>query len=282
MSLFDDLVDSALQQRPELGSLRPVVEKEILHHEILRITNRSGMLRNLVFIGGTCLRLCHGSLRLSEDLDFATSLQGGSLTSELEHLGRVLVEELVEKYDLPVRVHPPVRTDADVHTWKVRVTTRPERRDLPQQRVHIDVQTLPAHDAVPLVLRNPYRVDLGTMGLIVAAASLSEILADKIIAVALRPNRVKNRDLWDIGWLDQQSVTFQRNLLLAKLADRSFGVEEFRERYTARCRELEDGRDDFLFEMRRFLPQQVMQESTSSPGYWDYLVRTVRSFGDRL
>ena len=282
MSLFDDLVDSALQQRPELGSLRPVVEKEILHHEILRITNRSGMLRNLVFIGGTCLRLCHGSLRLSEDLDFATSLQGGSLTSDLEHLGRVLVEELVEKYDLPVRVDPPVRTDADVHTWKVRVTTRPERRDLPQQRVHIDVQTLPAYDAVPLVLRNPYRVDLGTMGLIVAAASLSEILADKIIAVALRPNRVKNRDLWDIGWLDQQSVTFQRNLLLAKLADRSFGVEEFRERYTARCRELEDGRDEFLFEMRRFLPRQVMQESTSSPGYWDYLVRTVRSFGDRL
>jgi hypothetical protein len=36
MSLFDDLVDDALRNRENLKLLRPVVEKELLHHDILR------------------------------------------------------------------------------------------------------------------------------------------------------------------------------------------------------------------------------------------------------
>jgi hypothetical protein len=46
MSLFDDLVEAALKERPDLATLRPVVEKEILHHDILRIMNRGGLLRH--------------------------------------------------------------------------------------------------------------------------------------------------------------------------------------------------------------------------------------------
>ncbi|MEI6545183.1 MAG: nucleotidyl transferase AbiEii/AbiGii toxin family protein [Methylococcales bacterium] len=70
MSLFDQLVDEALQNRRELNSLRVVVEKELLHHDILRVLSESGLLSRLTFIGGTCLRACYGSNRLSEDLDF--------------------------------------------------------------------------------------------------------------------------------------------------------------------------------------------------------------------
>ncbi len=71
MSLFDQLVDEALRSRAELATLRPVVEKEILHHDILRETIGAGLLAGLTFLGGTCLRACYGSARLSEDLDFA-------------------------------------------------------------------------------------------------------------------------------------------------------------------------------------------------------------------
>jgi len=35
-TLFDSLVDEALKSRAELSLLRPVVEKELLHHDILR------------------------------------------------------------------------------------------------------------------------------------------------------------------------------------------------------------------------------------------------------
>lgn len=50
-----------------------MVEKEVMHHDILREMNNAGYLQNLTFIGGTCLRLCYGSDRLSEDLDFSGS-----------------------------------------------------------------------------------------------------------------------------------------------------------------------------------------------------------------
>ena len=51
-----------------------VVEKELLHHDILRILSKTDLLKNLTFIGGTCLRLCYGGVRLSEDLDFTGGL----------------------------------------------------------------------------------------------------------------------------------------------------------------------------------------------------------------
>lgn len=70
MSLFDQLVDEVLHARADLSSLRPVVEKELLHHDILREMSAAGLLAGLTFMGGTCLRACYGSSRLSEDLDF--------------------------------------------------------------------------------------------------------------------------------------------------------------------------------------------------------------------
>ena len=46
---------------------------------------------------------------------------------------------------------------------------------------------------------------MGTGGLIIQAESKEEIFADKLIAFALRPNRIKYRDLWDIVWLHQNT-----------------------------------------------------------------------------
>ena len=40
MSLFDELVNEALRSRAELTSLRPVVEKELLHHGFIKETRR--------------------------------------------------------------------------------------------------------------------------------------------------------------------------------------------------------------------------------------------------
>lgn len=58
MKLFERLVDEAIRATPELTSLRTVVEKELLHHDILREMNAAGLLSSLTFIGGTCLRAC--------------------------------------------------------------------------------------------------------------------------------------------------------------------------------------------------------------------------------
>ena len=50
MSLFDSLVAEALHNQRELAPMQAVVEKELLHHDILREMSAAGMLHNLTFI----------------------------------------------------------------------------------------------------------------------------------------------------------------------------------------------------------------------------------------
>jgi len=66
------------------------------------------------------------------------------------------------------------------------------------------------------MLRNIYGIDMGTSGLILYAESMREILTDKMIAFALRPNRVNNRDLWDIVWLCGRGALYREICLSAR------------------------------------------------------------------
>jgi len=280
MSLFDRLVGQALQARPELTTVQAVVEKELLHHDMLREMSAAGFLAGLTFIGGTCLRACYGSVRLSEDLDFTG---GADFTRDmLATLGGVLAERLEARYGLKVTVGEPTKETLGVDTWKLSVITQPERKDLPAQRIHIDICAIPSHDRRPMMLRNVYGVDLGTSGLILQAQSREEILADKIIALAFRPNRIKNRDLWDIAWLKQQGIELPLALIPAKIKDHRHTVAEFRSQLKARLSALSADpavRRDFVKEMQRFLPAATVRETVEQESYWKYLTDLVRSEG---
>jgi predicted nucleotidyltransferase component of viral defense system len=255
-----------------------VVEKELLHHDILREMSAAGLLAGLTFIGGTCLRACYGSVRLSEDLDFTG---GADFTRDmLARLAGVLVARLEARYGLKVTVGEPKKETLGVDTWKLSVLTHPERKDLPAQRVRIDICAIPSHDRRPMMLRNVYGVDLGTSGLILQAQSREEILADKIIALALRPNRIKNRDLWDIAWLKQQGIELPLALVPAKITDHRQTVAEFRSQLEARLSALRADpaiRRDFVKEMQRFLPAATVRETVEKEPYWEYLTELVRS-----
>lgn len=276
MNLFEQLVDQVMRSQPQLAPLRVVVEKELLHHDILREMSRAGFLKNLTFIGGTCLRACYGSLRLSEDLDFTG---GAAFTREsLAELGKILVERLEVKYGLQVEVNSPRRETGNVDTWKLLVVTRPERKHLPAQRINIDICALPSHERRPMLLRNNYGVEMGTSGLILQAQSREEILADKIVALALRPNRIKNRDLWDIVWLKQQGIDLPVKLVLEKVKDRQQNLPVFLEQLQHRQELLlsdPGSRRDFLAEMRRFLPPAAVAESLEKEEFWAYLVNLI-------
>lgn len=276
MNLFDRLVTEALSGQAHLAPLQIVVEKELLHHDILREMSTAGLLKNLTFIGGTCLRACYGSNRLSEDLDFTGGLD--FTKDSLKNLAEVLTDRLRVKYNLVVEVSEPVKETGNVDTWKLKVTTRPEQPDLPWQRIHIDVCAVPSYDRRPMILRNHYGVDMGTSGLIIQAQSREEILADKMIAFALRPNRLKNRDVWDIGWLKQQNVKLPLHLIWLKIADRHWTLDAFRETLTQRVKVLHEDPgvyQDFMHEMVRFLPPRVVSETVKQEGFWNYLTGLV-------
>jgi len=282
VSLFDQLVDEALRSRAELTPLRPVVEKELLHHDILREMSEAGLLSGLTFIGGTCLRACYGSARLSEDLDFT----GGSdfKRSDFAGLARVLTERLQTRYGLPVSVSEPVKASGNVSTWKLTIETRPGQNHLPAQRIHVDICAIPSHDPRPMMLRNLYRIDLGTSGLILQAESREEILADKIVALAFRGNRIKNRDLWDIAWLTQQDVELPTKFICMKIHDHLREEAEFISSLQDRIASLKaepERRQDFLKEMRRFLPAVTARDTIEKEAYWSYLTEVVADLAQK-
>ena len=283
MNLFDQLVSQAMKSQGELAPLRVVVEKELLHHDILREMSGAGLLDSLTFIGGTCLRSCYGSNRLSEDLDFT----GGHdfKRAMLMDLKSVLSKRIHEKYGLHVTVSEPTREAGNVNTWKMKVITRPEQKNLPVQRINIDICAIPSYDSRPVLLRNHYNVDMGTSGLIVRAQSRQEILADKIVALALRPNRLKNRDLWDIGWLKQHNIDVPLSLVAKKIIDHQCDTDKFiallDDRKQALLREPE-ANSNFIWEMRRFLPPQVVSSTVENEAFWEYLTDLIRTECDHV
>lgn len=283
MSLFDALVDEALNNKQEVARLRVVVEKELLHHDILRVLSGAGLLTQLTFIGGTCLRACYGSNRLSEDLDFT----GGSdfTRNQLAAMSNILIESLKAKYGLEINVTDPVREEGNVSTWKLKVQTRPGRKDIPAQRINIDVCAIPSYQPRPMALLNPYGVEMGTSGLILQAQSREEIFADKLVAFALRPNRLKNRDLWDIAWLHQQQIKPALDLIKNKLNDHHAQTDAylnaFAERSASLNKDLEIAKE-FRKEMARFLPNETVKETVNSEKFWEYLSNLLESYHQQL
>jgi len=67
---FPLLVEQAMSLSGK-ANMRQVIEKELLHYDILFTLDNKGLLDKLTFQGGTSLRLCYGASRFSEDLDFA-------------------------------------------------------------------------------------------------------------------------------------------------------------------------------------------------------------------
>jgi predicted nucleotidyltransferase component of viral defense system len=283
MSLFDVLVDEALKNQQELAPLQVVVEKELLHHDILRVLSTAGLLTQLTFIGGTCLRACYGSNRLSEDLDFTG---GADFTrDQLADMAAVLVQSLKTKYGLDISVAEPVRDIGNVDNWKLKVQTRPDRKDIPAQRINIDVCAIPSYQPRPMVLLNPYGVEMGTSGLILQAQSREEIFADKLVAFALRPNRLKNRDLWDIAWLHQLQVRPAFDLIANKLSDHHAQTHAFLTAFSEHAASLKNDpaiAKEFRNEMERFLPNQIVKETVLNENFWTFLSNLLDDYRQQL
>lgn len=283
MNMFDRLVDEALKNARELAPLRNVVEKELLHHDILRTLSKEKLLNGLTFMGGTCLRLCYGSYRLSEDLDFT----GGHHFNKkiLSNMSQALIESLKTKYGLYIEISEPKRESGNVDTWVIKVQTRPSSKDAPMQRINIDICAIPSYQSKPMVLLNPYDVEMGTSGLIVQVESREEVFADKIIAFALRKNRIKYRDLWDIAWLFQKKIKLPFDLVYKKINDHKHSPKDFLKILMERKKIIETSsqcKEEFIAEMKRFLPTEVVKDTIQQENYWTFLVDLISDYCDQL
>lgn len=186
------------------AGLTPVIEKEIVHYEIIRSLGRNGLLRDITFQGGTSLRLCYGSQRYSEDLDFVAGDRFDSLP--LDDFSRTLRCDLLRSYDTEVSVREPkVVNDLDgvgMRRWTVSVNTNIARPDLPKQRIKLEIASVPAHTSTVRRVAVNYPELAGMYDdLTIRCQTLEEILADKLISFSATDTHIRHRDLWDIPWI---------------------------------------------------------------------------------
>lgn len=275
MNIFEQTIQKAIEYNKQYSALRTVVEKEVMHHDILREMNNAGYLSKLTFIGGTCLRLCYGSQRLSEDLDFSSSFNFNK--KELSNLPKILKSAFLKKYNFKLEVSEPIKETGDTNTWKIKIITQQEHKNVPMQRINLDIVMLPSYNRQPTMIKNYYGIDNGTSGLILYAQSIEEIFVDKLIALAFRLNRVKNRDLWDIFWIYRKNIELDKVLLKKKLSDRKISYSDFILKYNDRLKELEQGQKDFLFEMKRFLAPSAFDDTFVSKLWWQQLLVVLKN-----
>ncbi len=210
------------------GGMERVVEKEILHYDILHAIARSGLMADLVFHGGTALRLCHGGERLSEDLDFCAG--AGFPAEKSATLATGVQRYLRDRYGLRVRVgEPKARAHEGIRVWRwwIRVETEPDRTDVPWQRVKLLIADVPSRTNEPRSLTRNYDVIPDGYGDTVVRVETREgIFADKLVAFpAMLSTHVRWRDIWDMHWLRSRGVGIDAGLVRAKAAN--YRIEDF-------------------------------------------------------
>jgi predicted nucleotidyltransferase component of viral defense system len=283
---FDQLVELAMAQ-PGRNAMRPVVEKELLHYDIFHALDKAGLLKNLVFQGGTALRLCRGSNRFSEDLDFAG---GKDFTSAKLHNIKACIEEHIGKrYGFKVAVKEPKQLasvpdyeNITVDKWQISIETAPQQRDLPHQKIKIEIANIPAHTRELVPLRSNYDFLQGYVNVLVNTESLNEIMADKIIAFPAAQKVIRYRDIWDLAWLTQQGATLAPELVVLKIAD--YRLENYPQLLRNSIERLPSiiNSKSFKDQMLRFIDSDTIATTLDNPQFLMYLLNTVDGLFTRM
>ena len=277
--MLKNIVQTAIERNPKYLGMENVVEKELLHHDILHFLHKEGYLERLTFMGGTALRMCYGSNRLSEDLDFTGGLHFHK--REFDGLAIKLQQHLVNLYQMDVSVKEPVKDNSDTSTWKMTLEKQPRAYGEKLQKMHIDVCAYPSLDKQYHAAVDHYHIGSKIAGLPIGVESQSEILADKIIAFAYRERRIKPRDVWDLAWLNQQQISMPIDLVKEKLALREKSEHEFTnliQKHAALIRDNRETKRDFLNEMSRFVTPEISANTLDNPHFWPYIDSVVHRF----
>lgn len=278
---FNLLVDRAMNIAGR-ARMRPAIAKELLHYDILFCLDKDGLLDNLTFQGGTSLRLCYGASRFSEDLDFV----GGRefVTANLIKMKHCLEKYIGERYGLEILVKEPKEMasihkyqDIKVDKWQISLTTSPEKKDIPKQKIKIEVANVPAYSRVPQALRQNYEfLPDGYSDTLIMTETLDEIMADKLISLVSCQRYVRYRDIWDLRWLKQQGANINSEYILAKIRD-------YKESdYLAHLYKTIDQIDEiirgkeFRDEMSRFIPTDIIERTLQKEKFIDFMINEIK------
>lgn len=272
----EELVRQAMAE-PGRQNMRQVIEKELLQADILFSLEKEGLLDGLTFQGGISLRLCQGSNRFSEDLDFVSDRDFAS-----QHMARIkqCVEDyLGNRYQLEVMATEPkeLRREPDyagvgIDKWQVLAISSSTQRDASKQHIMLKIVNAPVYtrEARNLSIHYSFLPD-GYSDFLILTKTLDEVMADKLVSLPNTINRVCYFDIWDLHWLRQQGARPNINLVQKKLSD--YGVKGYVEKARSIQQRLPEiiGNSGFHDEMARFLPTTVLDRTLKQPKFSVYL-----------
>lgn len=279
---FAALVERAMLTEG-MSHMRPVVEKELLHYDILFTLDNDGLLDNLTFQGGTSLRLCYGSSRFSEDLDF---VGGKNLdTDSLLKMKTALENYLGKRYGLEVTIKEPKETakdpeyqDIKINTWQISITTAPGRKDIPRQKIKIEIGNIPAYSRKPrAILLNYDFLPDGYSDTLIMTETLDEIMADKLISLANCQRYVRHRDIWDLRWLKQKGAKIIPEFIQAKIND--YNIIDYANKLDEKIDSIDSiiQSKTFYLEMSRFIPMNIQKKTLLKENFKNFLADEVKT-----
>jgi predicted nucleotidyltransferase component of viral defense system len=259
-------IEGCIQRRGIDPQMDQNLVKEAIHLHLLSALSDEGLLRHVVFQGGTALRLCYGSDRYSEDLDFVCGKAGSYFTDvEFEDLIAAALETTKktlhrdfgiasDQISLKKPRHPDLvkQHPVTVAAWQIIVPIDATLR-APKSRIKIEFANVPAYQTRPMPVRaTPGLVQI--QDVILTVETPNEILADKAVALTARET-LKFRDVWDVWFLQNKlDANVEREIVRKKFAD--YGTTDIEAKVKKRLAELgkEATANAFLREMKRFLP----------------------------
>lgn len=231
-----------------------LILKDSIHYLVLDYFFQRGIFPQLVFQGGTALRICYQGIRYSEDLDFVLN-QGAKARRLFRTLSKVLegLPGHLERSALFIE-SASLKFQKDAATFK-RFTLAVKAEGFQAlDKTNLEIAAVPSYENQSLLIRMEDR----NLSPAVSVETPREILSDKLCAFGTR-DYIKGRDLWDIHYLTRDlggvADTRVRQMTLKKIADyrvkRSNFVKEFKNRISKLSQE---GAEILKTEMNRFLP----------------------------
>lgn len=181
--------------------------QEIIQHHVLAALWRTGALREIIFHGGTCLRVLFGTRRFSEDLDFFTRSPDPAFTWN-EYLSPLREQMEQEGYDTDVSLPEEKKTAVQKAFVRVDLGAVINDIQLPYPRhtrkkirVKLEVDTNPPAGSTLETRYIYYPVTIP-----VTTQSLASGFGMKSAALLGR-TYTKGRDWYDFTWYVARGVT---------------------------------------------------------------------------
>ncbi|MEK6915756.1 MAG: nucleotidyl transferase AbiEii/AbiGii toxin family protein [Nanoarchaeota archaeon] len=203
----------------ELKSKRNIslyyLEKEYLQYIFLNALSKYG--DSITFKGGTCLRLCYGLQRASEDLDFSSKLN-------IEKI-KEIVESCLKDFDLLGIEHLDLKQkefEGNIR-FEIRFKGPLFRSNINSaNNLKIDFNKNKVFNTKAIVISSVFS-DIPIF--VIIAMAEKEILAEKIRAIA---NRKQARDLYDLWILINKNVEIDKELINKKLKEEKVDLKKIK------------------------------------------------------